>query len=1176
MQSGLGQQQAVTWPEPPSANELIPQWELPNNFQQFPYPETGTYWPVTGSAPPGLSYSPAGTQVDQWGPFEPVPYSSPDQLSAVQEFGAFAPGIDLGIQQNQSTSPAFADPAFLSPSLTDSLTTGTPTGDLFNPTSTLPNPSEFSQEPIPQPAAGSFTTIDDSSSVGNDFGDPTLFDASLGFAPVVLDLTGNGINIKQLTSSNEFFDTAADGQQNLTAWAGAGNGVLFYDPTGAGQLTQADQMIFTDWDPTATSDMQALLDVFDTNHDGSLDAGDAAFSDFFVMETNPDGTQTAVSLASLGITSINLNADATNLTLPDGSSIDGETTYTTSSGSGTAATVTFASDPVGHPITTTTTTNADGSVTIANTAENSDGSVAYQRILNTLVSSSTSSGITTTTTNAVLSTVNNGGVVETLQTDNTVSSTNGSSTETVTNYLGGAITSTGELTSIGTSGFEKLNSTATTTVASGGTVTTTILRDQTGGGWTSQEEVDTASGPGSGTYVVSNVNPDGSVSDVTSTTVTSGGLLRTTTNLIDGNSAMATTSVDSTVVGSSGTRTETVTNSAGSTVTSLIQTVTSTTSNTVTRTTSADLTDGSTLDLTTVDQTVTSSGGASTTTHADYAANGTELDQTVTTNTPQSSGGLVTSTTSSVLDNGAFVSTGSTTTTISNAGGSATTTVVNHSPNGTLLSESITSSTLGSPARTVTTYANGDGSVSQYENVTVSSGTTTDTLENLNGDGSLAGEVVTTTASGGLAKTIQIDASGSGTVSAPVFDHITSDTTVTSGGASVETVTDYGASTSNEIDQQQTSVSADGLTTTVASAFTSATLANPGTWDRITTDQTTVNGDGSLSETITTTDGAGHTLETVQKNTSANRQSVTATTTLGTTNLVKQVETVTTQSNGTVADQVVNFDQQGDVNGATVTTISADGLVKTVQQDISGQSAAQYSSGGLAFDRTTTDTTVINSDGSRTETTNVTSQNGTLLSTATVATSPNGLSTTTTLNPYAAAHYATQTTDATTLNADGSTTETVSDYSYNGGLIDSTQAITGAGGLSTTVLRDLNGDGISDQSSVDAVTLNADGSQTETVANSNRSGLISETVTTTSANGLSRTTQVDANGAGLAGRAGYCRRRDSPSGERDRTELPVPRCNQSGRSNATARAGEGLLILLRHKPRRVGKIACTT
>jgi hypothetical protein len=40
------------------------------------------------------------------------------------------------------------------------------------------------------------------------------------------------------------------------------------------------------------------------------------------------------SLAQLGITSINLNANTTNIVLPDSSSIDGETTYTTSSGDG--------------------------------------------------------------------------------------------------------------------------------------------------------------------------------------------------------------------------------------------------------------------------------------------------------------------------------------------------------------------------------------------------------------------------------------------------------------------------------------------------------------------------------------------------------------------------------------------------------------------------------------------------------------------------------------------------------------------------------------------------------------------------------------------------------------------------------------------------------------------------
>jgi hypothetical protein len=337
-----------------------------------------------------------------------------------------------------------------------------------------------------------------------------------GGKPIVLDLTGNGINITKLSSSNTFFDMTGDGMQNLTAWAGAGNGVLFYDPTGTGQLTQADQIIFTKWDPGATSDMQALEDVFDTNHDGSLDSGDAAFVDFFVMVTNANGTQTAESLASLGITSINLVANTTTIPLDDGSEITGETTYTTSSGAtGTAATVVFAVDPDGQAVTTTTATNADGSVTIANVALGADGSIAYERILNTLITSATVSGVTTTTTDRTLTTLNNGGVVTTLQTDDISAVSGGATTETVTNYEGGAITSSGTLTSAGTSGFEKLNATTTTTTVISGATVVSIQRDQLGGGWTTQQETDTTSASGDTSVVISNLNFDGSASDVT-------------------------------------------------------------------------------------------------------------------------------------------------------------------------------------------------------------------------------------------------------------------------------------------------------------------------------------------------------------------------------------------------------------------------------------------------------------------------------------------------------------------------------------------------------------------------------------------------------------------------------------------------------------------------------------
>jgi hypothetical protein len=184
----------------------------------------------------------------------PVSSITPSQIVA-QDFGA--------LQPNQSSLPAFTDPAAV---LTPASTTA-----LF-PAVSYTNETQYMGQLLSSPApsvvdTGTPTDVGappptQAPTVGNDISDPSLNLGGYAYVPVVLDLTGNGINIKQLTSSNEFFDMAGAGQQNLTAWAGAGNGVLFYDPNGTGQLTQANQIIFTDWDPTATSDMQALLDVF--------------------------------------------------------------------------------------------------------------------------------------------------------------------------------------------------------------------------------------------------------------------------------------------------------------------------------------------------------------------------------------------------------------------------------------------------------------------------------------------------------------------------------------------------------------------------------------------------------------------------------------------------------------------------------------------------------------------------------------------------------------------------------------------------------------------------------------------------------------------------------------------------------------------------------------------------
>lgn len=78
---------------------------------------------------------------------------------------------------------------------------------------------------------------------------------------------------------------------------------------GDGAISERNEIIFTDWDPTADGDLAALKNVFDSNQNGKLDAGDARWAAFRIIVTNTDGTTTLKTLAELGIQSINLVPD---------------------------------------------------------------------------------------------------------------------------------------------------------------------------------------------------------------------------------------------------------------------------------------------------------------------------------------------------------------------------------------------------------------------------------------------------------------------------------------------------------------------------------------------------------------------------------------------------------------------------------------------------------------------------------------------------------------------------------------------------------------------------------------------------------------------------------------------------------------------------------------------------
>ena len=320
-----------------------------------------------------------------------------------------------------------------------------------------------------------------------------------------------------LSTSQKFVDSNGDGLMHRSAWAGAGNGVLFYDANGDGVISEDREYIFTKWDPTATSDLEALRAAFDKDGDGKLSG--AELNGFKVEVTNANGTTSVQTLAELGITEINLIGDATEIMLPDGSTIQGQTTYTRSDGStGTVANATLVAEVDGKRVVQSTGRIFDGpnagQVTIISTGYNADGSIAF-------TIKSVTNGTATLTTNSYDD--NGDGVVDRLQTITRVTNGDGSKTETRSNYSGSDLATA-----------VVVNSQVTLTSADNKLIT--INRDATGGGWVSQKEVQTTNPDGSRSDVITDFAKDGvTVVDKLTKQVSVGSRARDINRALDGN-----------------------------------------------------------------------------------------------------------------------------------------------------------------------------------------------------------------------------------------------------------------------------------------------------------------------------------------------------------------------------------------------------------------------------------------------------------------------------------------------------------------------------------------------------------------------------------------------------------------------------------------------------------------
>jgi len=100
-------------------------------------------------------------------------------------------------------------------------------------------------------------------------------------APLILDLDGDGVDMRSIKKARAAFDMDGDGRADDTGWLGKGDGFLALDRNGNGKIDDIGELSFLTDKAGATSDLDGLS-AFDSNKDGKLDSSDARFGEFRV------------------------------------------------------------------------------------------------------------------------------------------------------------------------------------------------------------------------------------------------------------------------------------------------------------------------------------------------------------------------------------------------------------------------------------------------------------------------------------------------------------------------------------------------------------------------------------------------------------------------------------------------------------------------------------------------------------------------------------------------------------------------------------------------------------------------------------------------------------------------------------------------------------------------------
>jgi hypothetical protein len=331
-------------PEAPAPEALAPEAPAP----EAPAPEAPAPEAPAPEAPAPEAPAPEAPATDD--PASPAPAAAMASLDA-EAIGTVATDAEAAAETAAATDSESTDAAAADAASADSSTSDPGSADAGSSDSGASDSGEASNGDASSGDTGSGDASGGDASGGGDSGggDSGGGDGGGGdggggdggAAPVVIDLDGDGLEFVPLGSSMAMFDMNGDALRDRTAWAGADDGLLVFDFDRNGQIIETKELVFTQWDASAATDMAALASTFDRNGDGSLSAADDLFDDFFVWkDSNQDGRSDPselMSLGALGIVTIGLGHSADSIVFADGSALHGITDVTHADGSTTQA-----------------------------------------------------------------------------------------------------------------------------------------------------------------------------------------------------------------------------------------------------------------------------------------------------------------------------------------------------------------------------------------------------------------------------------------------------------------------------------------------------------------------------------------------------------------------------------------------------------------------------------------------------------------------------------------------------------------------------------------------------------------------------------------------------------------------------------------------------------------------